>query len=81
MDPRVLREMILASPEELSLLRQNNPPLADSINDPGTYNDIYWCLETIVQLLVDLHSWTELTYWALTMARANSACLGLPIIW
>lgn len=36
-DPYVLREMLRASPHEIALLRQNNPELADALNNenPG----------------------------------------------
>lgn len=42
-DPYALRELLLASPHEIALLKQNNPPLADALlsNDPGKTWDCY----------------------------------------
>lgn len=36
-DPYTLRELLLSSPHEVALLKQNNPPLAEALlsNDPG----------------------------------------------
>lgn len=38
-DPYALRELLLASPREVALLKQNNPPLSEALesNDPGIY--------------------------------------------
>jgi len=30
-DPKVLRDMILASPHDLAMLKERNPPLADAL--------------------------------------------------
>ncbi|CAG0918922.1 unnamed protein product [Notodromas monacha] len=42
-DPRVLREMFLANPEQRALLNQSNPPLAKALesSDPEEFNKVF----------------------------------------
>lgn len=51
-DPRIIREMFLANPDQLALLKQNNPRLADALlsGNLGMFH------ETIMNLLNVLFS-------------------------
>ena len=48
-DPAALREMLLASPHDLSILKERNPPLAEALLSGSL--GLYRCLQYVINSL------------------------------